>query len=86
MHFKDEFYFKYGQFHSSLPERSIYKSKIGNTLSDKHITTAGVLQEGVLSDTLFLVAIKTILDTLYCGVKGSPYADNLVIYYTSKMV
>ena len=71
--------------HNYLKDRSI-KVKIGNTLSDKHMTTAGVPQGGVLSATLFIVAINTILDNLHTDVKGSLYADDLIIYHTSKMV
>ena len=71
--------------HNYLKGRSI-KVKIGNTLSEKHITTAGVPQGGVLSATLFLVAINTILDNLHCDVRGSLYADDLVIYHTSRMI
>ena len=71
--------------HNYLKDRSI-KVKIGDTLSDKHTTTAGVPQGGVLSATLFLVAINTILDTLHCGVRGSLYADDLVIYHTSRRI
>ena len=71
--------------HNYLKGRSI-KVKIGNSLSDKHMTTAGVPQGGVLSATLFLVAINTILDSLHCDVRGSLYADDLVIYHTSRLV
>ena len=71
--------------HNYLKNRYI-KVKIGNILSEKHITTAGVPQGGVLSATCFLVAINTILDTLHKDVKGSLYADDLVIYHTSRML
>lgn len=69
--------------HNYLKDRFI-KVKIGNTLSEGCVTTAGVPQGGVLSATCFLVAINTILDTLRGDVKGSLYADDLVIYHTSR--
>ena len=71
--------------HNYLQGRSV-KVKIGNILSDKHMTTAGVPQGGVLSATCFIVAINTILHTLHTDVKGSLYADDLVIYHTSRIV
>ena len=68
-----------------LKERSI-KVRIGNTLSKSRTTHSGVPQGGVLSATCFLIAINTILDTLPHNIKGSLYADDLVIYHTSKKV
>ena len=69
--------------HNYLKDRSI-KVKIGNTLSDSHTITAGVPQGGVLSATCFLVAINTILETLPKDIKGSLYADDLIIYHASR--
>ena len=50
--------------HSYLKNRSI-KAKIGNTVLERRMVTAGVPQGGVLSATCFLVAIDTIMDTLH---------------------
>ena len=50
--------------HSYLKYRSI-KVKIGNTVSERRMATAGVPQGGVLSATCFLVAINTIMVTLH---------------------
>ena len=50
--------------HSYLKNRSI-KVKIGNTVLERRMVTAGVPQGGVLSATCFLVAIDTIMDTLH---------------------
>ena len=71
--------------HNYLKNRYI-KVRIGNELSNEQATTAGVPQGGVLSATCFLVAINTILDTLPAGVRGSLYADDLVVYHTSRML
>ena len=68
-----------------LRERSI-KVRIGNTLSRSRTTLSGIPQGGVLSATCFLIAINSILDTLPRNIKGSLYADDLVIYHTSKKV
>ena len=68
-----------------LEDRTI-KVKIGNTLSSDQVTQTGVPQGGVLSATCFIVAINTILDVMPQDVKGSLYADDLVIYRTSKNI
>ena len=68
-----------------LKERLI-KVKIGNTLSEDRATQAGVPQGGVLSATCFLVAINSIFDSIPRDVKASLYADDLVIYRTSKNI
>ena len=38
--------------------------RVGDVLSDEHITQAGVPQGGVLSATCFLIAINTIMDII----------------------
>ena len=69
--------------HNSLSKGTI-KVKIGNTLSENYDTTLGVPQGGVMSATCFIIAINNILNLLPRGVKGSLYADDLVIYHSSK--
>ena len=69
--------------HNYLNERTI-KVKIGTTISRNYTITAGVPQGGVLSATCFLVGINSILNTLPTGIKGTLYADDLVIHSTSK--
>ena len=71
--------------HNYLKERYI-KVKIGNTVSDKKITQAGVPQGGVLSATCFLIAINTIQGNIHKDIKSSLYADDLVIYHTSRNI
>ena len=68
-----------------LKERSI-KVRIGNTLSKSCTTHSGVPQGGVLSATCFLVAINTIQGALPHNINSSLYADDLVIYHTSKKI
>ena len=68
-----------------LEDRSI-KVKIGKTLSHNEETQTGVPQGGVLSATLFNVAINSILDKLPPGTRGSLYADDLVVYHVSKRI
>ena len=68
-----------------LQKRTI-KVRVGDTLSEERETQSGVPQGGVLSATCFLVAINTILDVIPQDVKGSLYADDLVIYRTSKNI
>ena len=71
--------------HNYLEDRYI-KVKIGKTVSSIERTQVGVPQGGVLSATLFNISINTILDDLPPGIKGSLYADDLVIYHTSKRI
>ena len=47
-------------------------------------TDPGVPQGGVLSVTLFLVAINEIMGELGNGVDGSLFANDLAIYITTK--
>ena len=68
-----------------LKERSI-KVRIGKTLSKSCKTHSGVPQGGVLSATCFLVAINTIQNALPHNIDSSLYADDLVIYHTSKKI
>ena len=58
--------------------------KVGGATSQNKQTDLGVPQGGVLSVTLFLVAINGILGELGNGVNGSLFADNLAIYITTK--
>ena len=65
-----------------IKNRSI-KVRIGNEYSAPKNTKAGTPQGGVLSATCFIVAINNILKSLPQNVKGSLYADDLVIYCTT---
>ena len=60
------------------------KVKTGRVYSGVKHTTVGVPQGGVLSATLFNIVINRILEDIPSGVKGSLYADDLVIYHRSK--
>ena len=60
------------------------KVKVGGSTSQNKQTDLGVPQGGVLSVTLFLVAINGILGELGNGVDGSLFADDLAIYITTK--
>ena len=60
------------------------KVRIGGTISQSRKTDLGVPQGGVLSVTLFLVAINDILNELRNGVDGSLFADDLAIYTTTR--
>ena len=65
-----------------LHDRTIYV-RVGNSLSRPMPTTMGVPQGGILSVTCFVVAINPIISDLPQGVRGSLYADDLVLYHTS---
>ena len=67
-------------------EDRLINVKIGNTHSCSEKTQTGVPQGGVLSATLFNIAINSILEDLPPGTKGSLYADDLALYHTSKRV
>ena len=65
-----------------IGNRSI-KVRIGSEYSESRQTNAGTPQGGVLSATCFIVAINNILENLSPNIKGSLYADDLIIYCTS---
>ena len=56
------------------------KMRVGEVISQNKQTDLGIPQRGVLSVTLFLVAINGILGELGNGVDGSLFADDLTIY------
>ena len=64
-----------------IKERWI-KVRIGGIISQSRKIDLGDPQGGVLSVTLFLVAINNILNELGNGVDGSLFADNLAIQET----
>ena len=66
-----------------IDERWI-KVRVGESISQSRQTDLGIPQGGVLSVTLFLVAINGILEELGNGVDGSLFADDLAIYITTK--
>ena len=55
------------------------KVRMGRYISQSKQTNLGIPQRGVLSVTLFLVAINGILRELGNGVDGSLFADDLEI-------
>ena len=60
------------------------KVRVGGSVSQSKQTDLGIPQGGVLSVTLFLVAINGILGELGNGVDGSLFADDLAIYITTR--
>ena len=66
-----------------IKERWI-KVRVGGRMSHSERTELGIPQGGVLSVTLFLVAINDILKELGNGVDGSLFADDLAIYTTTR--
>ena len=58
----------------------LFKTKIGNTYSTYHTLDQGVPQGGVLSCTLFSLAINNILKIIPNTVRASLYVDDLLIY------
>ena len=69
--------------HSFLSKRDI-QVRVGNTMSNKTPTTRGIPQGSILSVTLFLITINSVLEKLPAMVQGALYADDLVIYSTSR--
>ena len=57
------------------------QNRAGGSISQSKQTDLRILQGGVLSLTLFLVAINGILE-LGNGVDGSLFVDDLAIYIT----
>ena len=72
------------KFIHNYPSKRTIRTKIGNTLSESNNTTAGVSQGRVLSAICFIIAFNDILNPLPRGFKASLYADDLVIYHSSK--
>ena len=66
-----------------ISERYI-KLRVGGSTSQCKQTTLVIPQGGVLSKTLFLVAINGILGELANGMGGSHFADDLAIYITTR--
>ena len=64
-----------------ISERWI-KVRVGGSTSQSKQTDLGIPQGGVLSITLFLVAINGILGELGYGMDGSFFADDLAINIT----
>ena len=62
------------------------KVRVGGPISQSKQTDLGVPQGGVLSVTLFLMAINGMLGELENGVDGSLFADDLAIYITTKKI
>ena len=61
-----------------------FRVRIGTTYSEKKYPKNGIPQGSVLSVNLFNVGINGILDELPSNVQGSLYADDLMIYTTTK--
>ena len=72
------------KFIKELISKRWIKVKMGGTTSQNKQTDLGVPQGGVLSVTLFLVAINRILGELGNGVDSSLFADDLAICITTK--
>ena len=66
-----------------ISERWIRVRVEGSISQSKH-TDLGIPKKGVLSVTLFLVAINGILRKLGNGVDKSLFADDLAIYITTR--
>ena len=63
-----------------------FRTKIGTALSSVHSFDQGVPQGGVLSCTLFSLAINGILQSVPEDVKAALYVDDLLIYCCGKFV
>ena len=66
-----------------IKERWI-KMRTNGYISQSRKTELGIPQGGVLSVTVFLVAINNILKELGNGVDGSLFADDLAIYINTR--
>ena len=62
-----------------LTNRS-FQTKIGSTISRRHYLDQGVPQGGVLSCTLFSLAINNIFPIIPTNINSSLYVDDLLIY------
>ena len=60
------------------------KVRVGGSISQSNQIYLGIPQGGVLSVTLFLVAINGILRELGNGVDGSLFTDDLAFYITTR--
>ena len=60
------------------------KVRVEGSISQSKHTDLGIPKKGVLSVTLFLVAINGILGELGNGVDGSLFAHDLTIYITTR--
>lgn len=69
----------YRYIRNYLTQRT-FQVRVGNELSGLHIFENGVPQGGVISTTLFIIAMNDILDIIKTPVKISVYADDLLIY------
>jgi len=63
-----------------------FKTKIGTTYSRYHTLEQGVPQGGVLSCTLFSLAINGILGCIPENIKASLYVDDLLIYCSGNYI
>ena len=70
---------------SFLSTRS-FKAKIGDVKSSPHSLEQGVPQGGVLSCTLFSLAINGILGIIPANISASLYVDDLLIYCSGSLV
>lgn len=68
-----------------LFERKVQVS-IGSQLSDEKLIENGIPQGSVLSVTLFIIAINKIFTNIQYPVKTVMYADDLVIFISSKNI
>ena len=64
----------------------MFRTKIGNALSDYHTLDQGVPQGGVLSCTLFSLAINGVLGCIPGNVESILYVDDLLIYCSGNYV
>ena len=74
------------KFIQNYLERRRFVCSIGTQTSTKLYLEQGVPQGGVLSCTLFLLAINEILGNMPSNVTGLLYVDDLVIYSASKLL
>ena len=71
---------KLSTYIQSFLKNRTFRTKIGTTLSEPHRLDQGVPQGGVLSCTLFSIAINNILKCIPTNIEASLYVDDLIIY------
>ena len=63
-----------------------FQTKVGASISDQHSIDQGVPQGGVLSCTLFSLAINNVFQAIPTNIESSLYVDDLLIYCTGSFV
>lgn len=73
-------------FISNFMDHRRIRVRVNEHLSEEKILTNGVPQGSVLSVTLFLIAMNKIFADIRSPVKGSLYADDVVLYTRGKNI